>query len=159
MQTLKRSEATDGDRDPGRHAMPDSRVEKDSAAGHLSDIDQPGPFTASAAPTEPQVTNVTSASTARVAVGDDERIPVGMLGEPAPCSIVELDSELVHHEIMALPAWLGGRDVLVVAENVLRVVLRLQRPQPPVLLAPIGTLDLFGTGVVAEVVHVGRAAA
>ena len=96
MQTLKRSEATDGDRDPGRHAMPDSRVEKDSAAGHLSDIDQPGPFTASAAPTEPQVTNVTSASTARVAVGDDERSLIRMLVEPALGSVVEYDGEFVH---------------------------------------------------------------
>jgi hypothetical protein len=60
---------------------------------------------------------VTSASTARIAVGDDERILVGMLGEPAPCSIVEFDSELVHDEIMALLCGLGGRDVLVVAED------------------------------------------
>src|SRR2546426_12263546 len=54
---------------------------------------------------------------------------------------------------------LRGRDVLVVAEDVLGVVLRLQRAQPPVLLSPIRPLDLLGTRVVAEVVHVGRAAA
>jgi hypothetical protein len=60
---------------------------------------------------------VTSASTARIAVGDDERILVGMLGEPAPCPIVEYDIELVHDEIMALLCGLGGRDVLVVAED------------------------------------------
>ena len=59
--------------------MPDSRVEKDAPTGHRADIDQLGPFIASPAPTEPQVTNVTSASTARVAIGDDERILVGML--------------------------------------------------------------------------------
>src|ERR1700730_11204117 len=72
VQTLKRSEATNGDRDLARQAGHDSRVEKDAAAGHLSDIDQLRPFIASPAPTEPQVTNVTSTSTARVAVGDDE---------------------------------------------------------------------------------------
>jgi len=55
-----------------------------------------------AAPTEPQVTNVTSASTARVAVGDDERVPVGVLLEPAACLVIEYDGELVHPEIMPL---------------------------------------------------------
>ena len=61
---------------------------------------------AAAAPTEPQVTNVTPASTARVAIGDDERVPVGVLIEPAPCLVIECDDELVHHEIMALGrAW------------------------------------------------------
>jgi hypothetical protein len=39
VQPLKRSNATNGDRDAARHARHDSRVEKDSAAGHLSDID------------------------------------------------------------------------------------------------------------------------
>jgi hypothetical protein len=81
--------------------MPDSRVEKDSAAGHRADVDQLGPFIASPAPTEPQVTNVTAASTARVAVGDDERVLAGVLREPPPRPLVEFDSELVHHEIMA----------------------------------------------------------
>ena len=102
VQPLERSEATNGDRDLARHAGHDSRVDKDPPAGHRADVDQLGPFIASAAPTEPQVTNVTSASTARVAVSDDERIVVGMIGEPAPCPIVEYDIELVHHEIMAL---------------------------------------------------------
>jgi hypothetical protein len=32
---------------------------------------------------------VTAASTARVAIGDDERIPVRVLVEPAPCPVVE----------------------------------------------------------------------
>jgi hypothetical protein len=102
VQSLERSETTNGHRDPGRHARHDSRVEENPPAGHGADVDQLGPFIASPAPTEPQVTDVTSASTARIAVSDDERIPVGMLGEPAPRSIVEYDSELVHHEIMAL---------------------------------------------------------
>ena len=78
------------------------RVEKDLPAGHVSDIDQLRPFIASPAPTEPKVTNVTSASTARITVGDDERIPSGMLVEPAPRPLVEFDRELVHHEIMPL---------------------------------------------------------
>src|SRR5713226_7155227 len=123
VKPLERSETTNGDWDLPRHAGHDSRVDKDPPAGHRADVDQLGPFIASAAPTEPQVTNVTSASTARIAVGDDEGITAGMLLEPAPRPIVEYDIELVHDEIMALPAWLGGRDVLVVAEDVLRVVL------------------------------------
>src|ERR1700674_682231 len=116
VQSLERSETTNGDGDLARHASQDSRVEKDAPAGHRADVDQLGPFIASPAPTEPQVTNVTSASTARIAIGDDERIAVGMLVEPPPRPLVEYDGEVVHHEIMALPAWLGRRDVLVVAE-------------------------------------------
>ena len=96
MQSLERSETTNGDWDLPRHARPDSRVEKDPPAAHLADIDQLGTFIASPAPTEPQVTNVTSASTARVAVGDDERSLVRMLAEPAPCPIVEYDGEFAH---------------------------------------------------------------
>ena len=102
MQPLERSEATNGDRDLARQARHDSRVEKDPPAGHRADINQCGLLIASPAPTEPQVTNVTSASTARVAIGDDEWIPVGMLAEPAPRPIVEYDEEFVHHAIMAL---------------------------------------------------------
>jgi hypothetical protein len=98
VQPLERSETTNGDWDLARHARHDSRVEKDSAAGHLSDIDQLGPFIASPAPTEPQVTNVTSASTACVAIGDDERILVGMLVEPALRSIVQYDGEFAHRQ-------------------------------------------------------------
>ena len=47
---------------------------------------------------------MTSASAARVAVSDDERIPVGVLVEPAPCLVVEDDGEFVHHAIMARQA-------------------------------------------------------
>jgi hypothetical protein len=108
VQPLERSEATDGDRDSPGHARHYSRVEEDPPTGHRADIDQLRPFIASPAPTEPKVTNVTSASTTRVAIGDDELIPVGVLGEPATRPIVEYDIELVHHEIMALPAWLAG---------------------------------------------------
>ncbi len=104
MQSSQWSEATDGDWDSSRHSRHDARVEKDPPAGHLADIDQGGLLIASAAPTEPQVTNVTSASTARVAIGDDERIPVGVLVEPAPCPVVEDDGEFVHLAIMARQA-------------------------------------------------------
>jgi hypothetical protein len=45
---------------------------------------------------------VTPASTARVAVSDDKRVPVGVLLEPATCLVIEYDGELVHYEIMLL---------------------------------------------------------
>jgi hypothetical protein len=100
VQTAERSEATKRDRDRPRHARHDSRVEEDSPTRDFADIDQRGLLIASAAPTEPQVTNVTSASTARVAISDDERIPVGVLVEPAACLVIECDGEFVHHTIM-----------------------------------------------------------
>ncbi len=102
MQTAKRSESAKGDRDRSRHARHDSRVEKDPPAAYLANIDQRGLLIASAAPTEPQVTNVTPASTARVAIGDDKRVPVGVLLEPATCLVIEHDGEFVHPEIMRL---------------------------------------------------------
>ena len=103
MEPLEWSEATNGDRDLARHAGHDSWVDKDPPAVHCADIDQCRSLIASAAPTEPQVTNVTSASTARIAVGNDERIPIGVLLEPIPCPIVEYDEEFVHHAIMSRP--------------------------------------------------------
>jgi hypothetical protein len=109
LQAVERSEATNCDRDRSRHARHDSRVEKDPPAGHFADIDQRGLLIASAAPTEPQVTNVTSASTARVAVGDDEGIPARVLVEPVPCPIVEYDGEFVHHAIRERQAGPRGR--------------------------------------------------
>lgn len=98
MQPLERSEAANRHRDRPRHARQDARVEEDSPAGRRADIDQCGPLIASPAPTEPQVTNVTPASTARIAVGDDEGILVGMLLEPALRSIVEYDGEFAHQQ-------------------------------------------------------------
>ena len=100
MQPAERADASNGDRDLARHPRHDSWVDKDPPAGHLPDIDQRRALIASAAPTEPQVTNVTSASTARVAVGDEERIPVVVLLEPAPGPIVEYDREFLHQAIM-----------------------------------------------------------
>jgi hypothetical protein len=98
------SEATNGDRDRSRHARHDSRIEKDPPAGQFANVDQLGLLIASATPTEPQVTNVTSASTARVAVGDDECIPAGVFVEPALSPVVEYEGEFVHHAIMARQA-------------------------------------------------------
>jgi hypothetical protein len=104
MQAAERAEAPDRDRDRVRHARHDSRIEKDPPAAHCADIDQHGMIVASAAPPEPQVTNVTSASAACVAVGDDDRIPFRVRVEPAPCPVVEYHSEFVHYAIMARQA-------------------------------------------------------
>jgi hypothetical protein len=104
VQTSEGTEAADGDGDRSRHARPDSRVEKDAPATHFANIDQRRLLIASAAPTEPQVTNVTSASTAGVAISDDKRVPVGVFLEPAPCLLIEYDGEFVHHAIMARQA-------------------------------------------------------
>src|SRR3989441_5598438 len=105
VQAAKRPDATNGDRDDMRDARHDSRVEKDTSAGYRPDVDQGRLLIRLSAPTEPQVTNVTSTSAARVAVGDDQRIPVGMLLEPAPCRIVEFDDEVAHPAIMRAPAY------------------------------------------------------
>jgi len=104
VQAAERAEAANGDGNPARHAGHDSRIEKDPPTGHRADLDERGPFIASPAPTEPQVTNVTPASAARVAIGDDERILGGVLDEPVPCLVVEYDGEYVHHAIMTRAA-------------------------------------------------------
>lgn len=97
---MERSEATDSDRNRARHSRRDSRVKKDPPAGYCADIDQPRRVVALAAPTEPQVTNVTSPATPRVAIADDERITARILLEPLPRPIVDYDKEFVHHSIM-----------------------------------------------------------
>jgi len=109
VQALERSEATNGDRDAARHARHDLWVEKDPTAGHFADIDQVGLVGVSVAPTEPQVTKVTSASTAGIAIGDDQGVPGGVLVEPAARLVIECDGELVHHTIMARPTTLENR--------------------------------------------------
>ena len=100
MQATEGAEAPDRDRDPLRHARLDFWIEQDPPAGYFANIDERGLLVASAAPTEPQVTNVTAASTAGVAEGDDECIPAGMLIEPLPCPLVEDNGEFVHRAIM-----------------------------------------------------------
>ena len=104
MQAPERANAADGDGNPARHAGHDSRIEKDPPTGQHADLDQRRPIIPSPAPTEPQVTNVTPASAAGVAVGDDEGIPGGVLVEPAPSLVVEDNGELIHHAIIARAA-------------------------------------------------------
>jgi len=104
VQAAEGSEAANGDGDPARHASHDARIEKDPPTGQHADFDQRRPIIPSPAPTEPQVTNVTPASAAGVAVGDDEGIPGGVLVEPAPSLVVEDNGELIHHAIIARAA-------------------------------------------------------
>src|SRR5439155_24994785 len=105
VQAAEGADTTNGDRYHARGTRHDSRVEKDPPAGYRADVDQGRLLIGLPAPTEPQVTDVTAASAARVAVGDDKRIPVWVLLEPAPCGIVEFDDEVVHHAIMRVPAY------------------------------------------------------
>ncbi len=73
-------------------------VEQDPAAGCLPDIHElPGVLVSRPAPTEPQVTDVTSASTAGVLVGDHQRILTRMLGEPLPGLVVKRHEEFTGH--------------------------------------------------------------
>jgi hypothetical protein len=90
VQTAKWSEATDRHWDGGGHPGHDSPVEQDPTTGRLANVDELlGVLIARLAPTEPQVTDVTSASTASVLVGDHQRILAGMLGQPLPRLLVE----------------------------------------------------------------------
>jgi hypothetical protein len=100
VQTAEGSQAANRDRDGARHAGHDPRIEQDPATGHPADLNEPRLVIASPAPTEPQVTNVTPASAAGVAIGDDERVPIGTLAQPAARLLVEDDGEFIHHAIM-----------------------------------------------------------
>jgi len=83
VQTAKGSEAGDRHRDRGGHPRHDSPVDQDPATGLLANIGELlGVLILRLAPTEPQVTNVTPASTAGVLIGDHQRILARMLGEP-----------------------------------------------------------------------------
>ena len=83
VQTAKGSDAADRNGDGGRHARQDSSVEQDSATGHLANLDKLfGLLISHSAPTEPQVTDVTAASTAGVLVGNHQCIRARMLGQP-----------------------------------------------------------------------------
>ncbi len=98
MQTAKGSEAADRHRDRGWHPGHDSPIEQDPATGRLPNIDEVlGVLISRLAPTEPQVTNVTPASTAGVLIGDHQRILAGMLGEPLLRLLVEGDQKGTNH--------------------------------------------------------------
>lgn len=95
MQPTKRSDATDGDGDGGRHPRDDPAVEEDPPAAERADVDQLARILVLlATPTEPEVTDVTPASTAGVLVRDDHRIAARMLGQPVAGLVVERDQEL-----------------------------------------------------------------
>ena len=98
MQTAKRSDAADRHRDGGGHTGHDSPVEQDPATDHLANLDKlPGALVPRSAPTEPQVTDVTPASTAGVLIGDHQRILAGMLGQPLLRLLVKRQKERVGH--------------------------------------------------------------
>ena len=100
MQAAKRSNPGDGDRDGLWHAGENPAIEKHPPPAGLADVDQPiRVLIFSPTPTEPEVTDVTAASTAGVLIRDHHRIRVRMLGQPAPGLVVEGDEKLhpLHH--------------------------------------------------------------
>jgi hypothetical protein len=83
VQAPERSNPTDGDRDGVWHAGENPAVEENSPAGDLADVDQlVGVLVLASTPTEPEVTDVTPASTARVLICDHHGIRARMLGQP-----------------------------------------------------------------------------
>ena len=98
MQSPERPESPDRYRDDLRQARHDTPVQEDAAPCHLSNFDELLAIrVAVAAPTEPQVTDVTAASTSRVVVRDDERVVARVLGQPGLRRIVEHDVECPNH--------------------------------------------------------------
>ena len=94
MQPAEWPDAADSDRNLQRHPRQDPPVEQDGPTHHLTDVNQIfRVLLPMLAPTEPQVTNVTSASTSRLAVSDDECVATGMLLQPAVGLGVEQDDE------------------------------------------------------------------
>lgn len=90
MQTAKRADAADRDGNVDGHTGHDPSVEQDPATAHLADFDELlGALFARSAPTEPQVTNVTPASTAGVLIGNHQGVLARMLLEPATGLFVE----------------------------------------------------------------------
>ena len=98
MQTAKRADAADRNGDVDGHTGHDPSVEQDPATAHLADFDEPlRALFAHSAPPEPQVTNVTPASTAGVLIGDHEGSLARMLVEPAARLFVKRHDEVVGH--------------------------------------------------------------
>ena len=94
MQTAKRSDTTESDRDCPRHAGQDPAVEQNQTAADLPNIDQLiGACIPLAAPTEPEVTDVTPASTTGDLIGQHQRILTWMFGQPPLGLFVERDDE------------------------------------------------------------------
>jgi hypothetical protein len=98
VQAAKRPNPADGDRDHTRHPRHDPAVKQDAAPTELADVDQVGGLLVPApAPTEPQVTDVTAASTSGVREGEHEGHLAWVLGEPSACLRVDLHDEHLHH--------------------------------------------------------------
>jgi len=100
VQAAEWPEAANRDRNGGRHARDNPAVDKDPPAARLADVDQlVGVLVIAPTPTEPEVTDVTPASTSMVGVGDHHRVGAGMLGQPVAGLVVEVDPELhpLHH--------------------------------------------------------------
>ena len=90
MQTAKWPDAAYRYRNRARHTSHDSLVEENPATGYNPYVHElPGVLVSCSAPTEPQVTDVTPASTAGVLVSDQQRIVAGMLRQPLPRLLVK----------------------------------------------------------------------
>jgi hypothetical protein len=95
VQAAERPDAADRNGDRGWHPGHDPPVEQDPPTGNFADVDQlVRVLVLLATPTEPEVTDVTAASAARVSVGDHHRIGGRMLGQPVAGLFVEGDQEL-----------------------------------------------------------------
>jgi hypothetical protein len=98
MQPAQGPESPDGYRNAPRQTGHDPSIEEDLAARHLTN----GRVSSSvdiliAAPTEPKVTDVTSASTSAVLVRNHQCILTRMFLQPIPCGVVEDDLEEFSH--------------------------------------------------------------
>jgi hypothetical protein len=94
VQAPEGSDPADRDGDRVGHPRDNPAVEEDPPAADLADVDQLlGVLVLSSTPTEPEVTDVTSASTARVLIGDHHRIRARMLSQPVAGLVVEGDDE------------------------------------------------------------------
>jgi len=94
VQPETRADASDRDRDNPRHSWRDPFVQKYPASRQVTDILQVVRTLISApAPTEPQVTDVTSTSTSGVGKCHDQGIPTGVEIEPAARLAIHGDGE------------------------------------------------------------------
>ena len=114
MQSAEGPDAPNGDRNLPGHARRDSPIEENPPTRHFANVDQRRALVLPPAPTEPQVTNVTSPSTSSVFIGDDEGVAGQVLLQPAAGLIVERDHKpCVHQPIMATLALARlGRNLL-----------------------------------------------